>query len=568
MTLFRLIFLLFILANPFGSIAQKKYTLAVDGIGFQQIVKHTKTEFKDSLGLLAYLKDYRLLAIKKGFLLFSIDEIQWKGKTAVAKLHVGQKFGFVSLVLPEGEQLFIKKHSRLKDSHLTGFRLTPAELSTMLRDIEQTYLDNGFPFVRIRLVELSFDELNLNASLHIEPGNHYQWKAIHIKGDSAISKNLVAGLIGIKKGDFYEEDVLGKISSRVKQNPYLEEIKPYELLFTEDAAELYLYLKRIPNSSVNGIIGFQPDSKGEDLTFTGDINLKLQNTLNRGELVQLRWQSIREQTQSLKSKLQYPYLFKSPFGIEGSFNLYKRDTTYLELIGSVGILYQLNAGTYLKGFYERFSSNLLSGSGNNTSYSNLGNTKNNLYGIGLSINRLDYQPNPNSGILVYLEGSVGQRKSTLNDSSAVEESLTYKGRIEVNYFIPLYKKRHVLRMASQTYFYGAEQVFENELFRYGGLLNQRGFNEDALLASTFSLFTVEYRFLLDRNSYVFAFYDQSWYENNSAGYQSDTPLGFGAGFSFNSKIGMFSISYALGKQMGNPILLGDGKIHFGYVAIF
>lgn len=568
MTLFRLIFSLFLLVSSFAASAQKKYTLALEGNGFQQLIKHPKTEFKDSISLLQYLKDFKIHAIKKGFLLFSVDELNWKGKTAHASLFVGEKFGFVNLTLPKDEQLFIKKNSRLKDSHLVGFRLTPVELSSILKEIEQSYLDNGFPFARIKLVKQSFDGLNLNASLEIYPGKHYQWKMIHIKGDSALSKNLISGLIGIKIGDFYREDELNRISSRIKQNPYLEEIKPHELLFTEDAAELYLYLKRIPNSSVNGVIGFQPDTKGEKMSFTGDINLRLHNSLNRGEMLQLRWQSIREQTQSLKSKLQLPYLFKSPFGIEGAFNLYKRDTTYLELSGTVGILYQLNAGTYIKGFYERFSSNLLSGSGNNPTFSNLGNTQNNLYGIGLSLNRLDYQPNPSRGFSVYVEASFGQRKSTINDSSLVEESLTYKGRSEINFFIPLYKKRHILRLANQTSFYSAEQVFENELFRYGGLLNQRGFNEDVLLASSYSLFTVEYRYLLDRNSYVFAFYDQSWFENNSTGYLSDTPLGFGLGFSFNSKIGMFSISYALGKQMGNPLLIGDGKIHFGYVALF
>ena len=81
-------------------------------------------------------------------------------------------------------------------------------------------------------------------------------------------------------------------------------------------------------------------------------------------------------------------------------------------------------------------------------------------------------------------------------------------------------------------------------------------------------FTLEYRFLVDQNSHAFAFYDQSIYENNSNGYSADTPFGFGAGFSFGTNIGIFSISYALGKQFDNPIELRNGKVHFGYVAFF
>jgi hemolysin activation/secretion protein len=105
--------------------------------------------------------------------------------------------------------------------------------------------------------------------------------------------------------------------------------------------------------------------------------------------------------------------------------------------------------------------------------------------------------------------------------------------------------------------------------RFGGNLNQRGFLEDELLASTKSTATVETRFILDQNSNLFAFYDQSWYERNaSTGYVHDTPRGFGAGLSFGTSVGIFSITYALGKQFNNPILLRDSKIHFGYVAYF
>jgi len=73
---------------------------------------------------------------------------------------------------------------------------------------------------------------------------------------------------------------------------------------------------------------------------------------------------------------------------------------------------------------------------------------------------------------------------------------------------------------------------------------------------------------VDKNSHVFAFFDQGWYENNAIAYYNDLPYGFGVGFSFGTNLGIFSISYALGKQFDNPITLRSGKIHFGYVAYF
>jgi hypothetical protein len=48
----------------------------------------------------------------------------------------------------------------------------------------------------------------------------------------------------------------------------------------------------------------------------------------------------------------------------------------------------------------------------------------------------------------------------------------------------------------------------------------------------------------------------------------DRPLSFGAGISFETKAGIFNLTYALGKQLNNPIILRAAKIHFGIVSLF
>ena len=154
-----------------------------------------------------------------------------------------------------------------------------------------------------------------------------------------------------------------------------------------------------------------------------------------------------------------------------------------------------------------------------------------------------------------------------DSTSAVEKSAIYRGRFVGETFVPLFR-RHVLRFAGDFKFYNAPVIYENEVFRFGGLGSQRGFNEDELSSTTMVVMTAEYRFLLDRNSHLFLFYDQSLYENASGSYYQDYPLGFGTGFSFSTNFGVFSISYALGKQFDNPVLLSNGKIHFGYIAYF
>jgi len=212
-------------------------------------------------------------------------------------------------------------------------------------------------------------------------------------------------------------------------------------------------------------------------------------------------------------------------------------------------------------------SNALSGGANNPTFSKLGNVKSNSYGLAYLSNNTDYTPNPTRGINILFESNIGVRKSQATDTVLEVKSSLYQLKLKVDYFIPLHK-RHVIRLANLTEFYSSDEIFENEVYRYGGLTNQRGFNEDELYATTKTTTTLEYRFLLDENSHVFAFYDQSWYENNSNSYYNDTPFGFGVGFAFSTNLGIFSISYALGKQRNNPILFSNSKVHFGYNVYF
>ena len=114
-----------------------------------------------------------------------------------------------------------------------------------------------------------------------------------------------------------------------------------------------------------------------------------------------------------------------------------------------------------------------------------------------------------------------------------------------------------------------KNIFTNELFRIGGLVSLRGFDEESINASAYLIPTVEYRYLFDKNSALFLFANAAYYENVSRNYRIfDRPFGFGSGIFFETKAGIFSLTYALGKQFNNPILIRNGKIHFGLVSVF
>lgn len=559
--------ILFLLLIPYSSFGQREYVVDWKGSSLKPFIKHPETKFKDSLQAEAYILNLRQDAINDGFLLASIDSVQHSDKKTTVYFFLGNSYESALLKLSQSEVSFIRRNARISEKFLADIPLTPKELGNNLKRIHEAYLNNGYPLASVQLDSVNIDGSSIKANIQIERGPIFTWKKIHIKGDTAVSAKYLSSLIGISEGDVYNRAQLQQISGAIKQVPFIKEMRPHEILFTKKGCELYVYVESIAISSFNGVVGLQPDPISERLQITGDLNLRLMNVLKRGELLNIRWQSIRDQTQSLNSRLNYPFLFGTSFGIDGKFDLYKRDTSFLELDGNIGVQYFLNQGNYIKAYYQTLTSSILSGGANNPTYSNLGNTQSNNYGLAFSSNRVDYLPNPSRGLRFDVESSVGTRNSQRNDTSQLVRSTTFRGKIALEWFVPIYK-RHILRLANNTELYIADEIFQNEVFRFGGLTAQRGFNEDELLGTTRTSFVAEYRFLLDQNSHVFAFFDQTWYENVSGDYFNDTPYGFGLGFSFRTNLGVFSISYALGSQFDQAIQFNSSKVHFGYIAYF
>jgi outer membrane translocation and assembly module TamA len=63
--------------------------------------------------------------------------------------------------------------------------------------------------------------------------------------------------------------------------------------------------------------------------------------------------------------------------------------------------------------------------------------------------------------------------------------------------------------------------------------------------------------------------DAGWAKNNIPSYNfSNSYLGIGLGLAFETKAGIFNISYAVGKQDNSSFSFRAAKIHLGYVNFF
>lgn len=531
----------------------------------KSVTKQQSVEYFGQLELETKLTDLRQLAYKRGFIGFSIDSVQ-KVDSLNSVVHgsLGPKYKSIRLFFSDSSQLAMRNVGiNVVRSRNSVVPTSPEAIGSYLSSVVKAFETQGFPFIRLQFDSLSVTDGNLSVVLNVQPGPTVYWSRVEIvSAKDKFSERFIEAYFHIQKGALFNQEDLDQLPTRMRQLSFLKETKPSELLFTDEGAVLFLYLASKPVSSFSGTVGLQQDPVKLTTQFTGDIRLKLLNSFKRGELFELSWRSIQAGSPQLKMNASIPFLFKTPFGIDGNFNLFKRDSSFLELKGSFGVNYYLSSGNQLKAFYQRNSSNVLSGS---SSLLNYGSATSNQYGLSVQHLEVDYIPNPRKGSIWSVTAAAGSR--TLTKDSITTESLIYSTSAKADLFVPL-GKRFVFKLTGTAESFFTDNIQQNELLRFGGNNIQRGFLEDELLATSRITGTAEFRLILDQNSNLFVFFDQSWYERNVGSYVNDTPYGFGTGLSFGTNLGIFSISVALGKQFSNPVLLRDSKVHVGYVAYF
>ncbi len=518
---------------------------------------------------------------KMGYLIASIDSFYIREKVHQLYISKGAEIQWAQL-----------KKGNFAEEALESIDFAPSIFESKVFNIKQlnklfekviTFYENrGYPFVSIQLKDVEFTEqYQISAQLHLEKNTLYKIDSVQVLGNSQIGKAYLLNYLGLYEGDLYQEDKIVSIEDRIREIPFVTMTAKPEVQFFEEGVKIVLRLNEKKASRFDGVLGLLTNENTGRVELTGDVDLNLINGIKRGETFGLNWRKLKGNSQDLNVDIIYPYLFKTPFGVTVDFKLFKRDTTFLDLETKVGINYLLERGDFVSLFVENKTSNLLSRNSfaEAIQIPELGDVRVNSFGLAYVRNKTNYKYNPTSGLLMNLNFSAGrkelrkirvleQSKPELYDSIQLRTN-QFKGGVLLEYYIPL-AQRSTIKIANRSASIYSERLYANELMRIGGLRTLRGFDEESISASTFSIFTLEYRFLLDQNSFFSVFSDYGLYENNTTGveYISDTPVGVGAGVSFETKAGIFTFNYAAGSQFGNPIDIRAAKIHFGFINFF
>lgn len=470
-------------------------------------------------------------------------------------------------------QLSIHTHgSSLRAIH-TNDVLSNQSLNGAFTKAIQDYENNGYPFASISIDSLhslpirrkNANRVNVFASLRTGP--LVLNDSLHIRSIQTLPYRYVRNYVDFKKGRLYNEFRTQQTERRLREIPFIQVKRPPEIRFMEGKADLFLFIDRKKANYFNGIAGLRPDELTGKVNLTGDAEVRLLNAFNRGEELGLIWRKMQPLTQDLSVKLMMPYLLNSPVALDGKVQIYKRDTSFIsvKLLAGAGVLLPRNQRVRV--FLERNRSNQL------TQFytgGTIANAEHTLYGLSAQLEMLDYRWNPRQGYSFYFEAATGYRVTTSGlDVAIIEKRRTLnRGEFQLEYFIPVFKRQTIL-MSAKGGAILSDSLFENEVLRIGGLRTIRGINEESIFATSWGVASLEYRWLLEENSAVYLFVDQAWYEyKRSGGLIRDVPINAGVGFNFETKAGIFTFNYALGKQFDNPVLVRNGKISFGFRSLF
>ncbi|MFT3825741.1 MAG: BamA/TamA family outer membrane protein [Chitinophagaceae bacterium] len=561
-----------------------------DSVFLTNVLK-LQTSFNNQFACAQYVSKLPAMLQSRGYDGASVDSVRYDSLSAVIELYVGEQTKWIQLHVDSADRPLIGMLVRTKkgtDIQAMSYQQVMDMQSALLDYFE----NNGYPFAKIELDSLQENNNALYARLKIDRGPLYKIDSIRNNGTAHLSPAFLQRYLGIMNGSIYKKEKLQTVSKRLNDLSFVQEKRPWSLEMLGTGSILNLNLEPRRSSQVNVLVGFLPDSSstGTKLNVIGEATINLKNALGGGETIGLNWQQIQQKSPRLDINFIQPYIFGSPFGVLFNFNLFKKDSTFLNIDMQFGAQYTVSAEQSGTVFLQNFRTNLLS-----IDTLTIKNTHTlpdvaDLSSVNLGVNyqwyHTDYRMNPRKGTEWFINASVGTKKIRKNNSiiKLVDENdpsfsfnslydtvqlSSYQFRVKA--IVAHYFKLGVstIKTGANVGWFQSPKIYRNELFQIGGYKLLRGFDEESIYASQYAEGTLEYRYLIGRNSYLFTFVDGAWVRNNST--IADTKnffLGAGLGMALETKAGVFNISYAVGKRDDTKFNFRQAKIHIGYVNYF
>lgn len=500
-----------------------------------------------------------------GYFAARIDSVVWpknpgEQNPALIYLHEGEPFKI--------HQLFIfgNKHFSLQKIRRTirlkpGDIFIPANLKADMKKVLAEYAADGYLLAKIEIQKLDIDYTNnaVDIVLNITENHTTRLKFVQISGNRTTRRTVITRELRIEPGEIVTQTGLDKMKDRLDRLSFIRLTADPQVAFTADsAAVIELNVQEQNSSQLNGVLGYNPKQGNQNGYVSGQLDLQFRNLLGTGRSFLAFWEKRGPVSQSLRLSYEEPYLLGWPLNGEFGFFQNVQDTSFVRRSWHLGF------NMYL---FENITAGLRVGQ-ESVIPDSIGRA---LYGLPRSnANRLfvnvgfdsrNHLWNPTHGILY--RTSVDFVRKRINPLLAGEKSQQRNFRrvsLDMEYVQPVWP-RHVLFIGlhGRQVKIGDEPVPVDELYRLGGAQNLRGYRDDQFLGSQIAWGTLEYRFILEKESRLGLFVDAATIgsRNREGSWSQLIKIGYGFGLRTKTDLGVIGFDYALGE--GDSF--SQGKIH-------
>lgn len=520
------IYIVFFYCFLFSSFAQEKDSIKIRLISNNEIHQKALQKLKlnrlisNNLSQDSIIKTILPLLTKKGFYTFQIDSLIKKSNSLNIYLDLGPKISNVKIHLTNN-QPSILKHINQKTTNNTLY-IKHSELHFFLKRLTEHLNNNGDPFSKTQIINPRIVNDILTAELSITNYILRKIDQVIVKGYNQFPKSHICNYLEVINKPF-NNTILENVSKNIQKLNFVTEIKKPEVLFSKDSTILFLYLKKKKSNVADGLLNFTSENK--KLKFRGYLDLKLSNTFNKGEKININWNSFGNQKQNFNSSILIPYIYNTKFSIDIAFDLYKHDSTFTNNNFHFSGSYSFNSRNSLKLIYQNKNSTTQNNSTNIESY------KKNHVGLGYS-----YISKHSSPIYIDFKLLVGKRSNQESNTNQSQFKITFSKEFKLNKTIDLYARNITSKLNSKN-------TLENELFRVGGPNSIRGFNYQSVFTESYSLINNELRFTLPNKSKIFSIHDIGIFNINK---KNSLLYSLGIGYQIPTKNNLINISFSKG----------------------
>ena len=546
-------FLLIAILGYTSRVCSQNYSLEINSNKTTENIFLSKMKYKtkhtDSLALYIELNRVQKRLKMNGYFLSRIDSVSKKGEKYIAYLNLDKKVDSVLLKHKSIDNQILQKYN-FKNNYI---KIPVNQLEEILNDISTFQELKGNAFSKIKLKKLRIDNKTLYAEINLTTSKKRKIDKVIIKGYENFPKSFIKNYLNINSKTTFNKKKLMEISKLSKGLDFISETKPPETLFKKDSTLIYIYLKKIQGSSFDGLVNFNSQENGK-LQFNGHLDLKLKNILNKGEQLNLLWNSFGNEKQEFSISVKTPYIYNSKLSPEFTFSLYKQDSTFLNINLNANLKYQIKNNTNL---FVSFNSEKSENSAENIS-NNISTYENYFLGFGYEYKILKNDMFRNDIFFININPSFGKRKTINNTSQQIKIATTLAYLLDLN-------RKNSIYFRNKTALLNSTNYFDNELFRIGGNKSIRGFNEQSIFVKNYLLQNIEFRYQTSKSSYMYTITDLALITATNS---KEKLYSFGLGYLFNSNSSQINISTAVGTNTKNPLDFKNTQFFVNWVNFF